>query len=159
MTPVKRKASDSPSSSSINNSPHWGDESPPATIKFAHIEHADIKGNGLASPPAYIRSKPVPALSRSTSVARNRLSYDDIIPMCLELPTEASVVKPTSTTYEDIDLLADEPNREMEERSSGMGIVPGGTGAGVGEYALGNYTPEISMDDLEDPEEEKKIRT
>ena len=36
-----------------------------------------------------------------------------------------------------------------------MGIVPGGTGVGAGEYALGDYQPEIEMDDVEDEKIEK----
>ena len=71
--------------------------------------------------------------------------FDDTIPISI---THAD-------GYENVDLLGDSPDigQEMQERKglkSSFGIVPGGTGAGVGEGALGAYVPEISMDDVDD---------
>ena len=58
---------------------------------------------------------------------------------------------PKDMEYDDIDLLGDENNGQIvEERREGLGVVPGGTGLGVGEYVLGSYKPEISMSDFED---------
>lgn len=106
----------------------------------------------MSPPPAYTRTKPVPTLPRASTARespRRLLSYDDAIPLALQEPHPSLDSK--HLAYDDIDLLGgNDSGREMKERNGGLGVVPGGTGAGVGEYALGSYEPEIVMDDFED---------
>ena len=77
-----------------------------------------------------------------------------MIPTALEPPI--GTIDPKSIAYNDVDLLGDfHGGQEMAERGGGMGMVPGGTGAGVGEYALGSYQAEINMEDLEEDDDVK----
>ncbi|MCJ1402391.1 hypothetical protein MMC11_005611 [Xylographa trunciseda] len=144
-TPTKRKAASSyddiPGMDEIN----WGgyQDSPPV-----------LKDLPMAAPPPYPRIKSSPQLHRS-SVTHNNIQplvdYDDAIPLSLQMPEPT--MDPKDMEYNDIDLLGDENDgRVMEERREGLGVVPGGTGLGVGEYALGSYKPEIPMSDFEDEE-------
>lgn len=116
-----------------------------------------IKHFAIQPPSAYTPSKPPPTPARPTrsneNTSKPALSYDDTIPTALQEPI--GTVDPKSLAYNDVDLLGDlDEGQEMQERGGSMGMVPGGTGAGVGEYALGSYQPEINMEDLEDDDKE-----
>ena len=145
-TPTKRKAVGSYDGLPSDNDHNWGGYQSP---------EPEPKQTSMPPPPAYRRTKapPPPAQPNSFLVGQ---SYDDTIPLSLQ--EEHQTVDPKALAYNDIDLLGDiDDGQEMQERSGGMGVVPGGTGAGVGEYALGSYQPEIVMEDLEDEASEKLI--
>ena len=105
----------------------------------------------MPPPPAYRRNKAPPPPPRSAVQPNSShvgQSYDDTVPLSLQV--EHDTVDPKALAYNDVDLLGDlDDGQEMQERTGGMGVVPGGTGVGAGEYALGSYQPEIVMEDLE----------
>ncbi|MCJ1393825.1 hypothetical protein MMC18_006701 [Xylographa bjoerkii] len=142
-TPTKRKAASSYDDTPGMNEINWG----------GYQDSSPVLNNlPMAPPPPYPRNKSSPQLHRS-SAAHNIIQpladYDESIPLSLQMPEPT--MDPKDMEYNDIDLLGDEDNGEvMEERQEGLGVVPGGTGLGVGEYALGSYKPEISMSDFED---------
>ncbi|MCJ1378770.1 hypothetical protein MMC17_001869 [Xylographa soralifera] len=142
-TPTKRKAAssydDAPGMDEIN----WGGYQDSSPV---------LKNLPMAPPPPYPRNKSSPQLHRSSAVHNSiqpLVDYDESMPLSPQMPE--STMDPKDMEYDDIDLLGDEDNdRVMEERREGLGVVPGGTGLGVGEYALGSYKPEIPMSDFED---------
>jgi len=159
-TPTKRKAAGSFDDVPIDEAHNWGgwqdpvpDEKPPLVGFQPKPKHFTTQPS-----PYYTRSKPPPTPARPTRSNENTskpLSYDNMIPTALEAPM--GTVDPKSLAYDDVDLLGDlDEGQEMEERGGSMGMVPGGTGAGVGEYALGSYQPEINMEDLEEEDDEEK---
>lgn len=81
-------------------------------------------------------------------------SYDESIPISLEF----APFKEDDSPLGDANMASDSSGQEMQERkgglASGFGVVPGGTGAGVGEAAMGGYVPEISMEDVQDSDVE-----
>jgi len=153
-TPTKRKAAGSFDDLPIQDAPNWGGWQDPMPDETLGIQPQNKHFLGQ-TPPPYTRSKPPPTPARPTRLSEDTskpLSYDDMIPTALEAPI--GTVDPKSITYNDVDLLGDaNDGQEMAERGGGMGMVPGGTGAGVGEYALGSYQAEINMEDLEEEEE------
>ena len=111
-----------------------------------------LKDLPVAPAPPYPRNRSSPQPYHS-SAAQNSIyplvDYEDSPPLTLQVPEPT--MDPKDMDYNDIDLLGDETNGQvMEERGEGLGVVPGGTGLGVGEYALGSYKPEIPMSDFED---------
>ena len=129
----KRKADDSD-----GNEPNWGGINPPN------------------SPPAYSHQPPtspppVPPRQTAASLASNQqLTWNahETLDIHIEDADQAD-------GYQDVDLLGDFESQEMQERKGKLGAVPGGTGPGVGEYALGSYAPELCMQDVEEMEAEE----
>ena len=106
----------------------------------------------MAPPPPYPRNKSSPQLHRPSAAHQSvqpLVDYDESMPLSLQTPEPT--MDPRDMEYDDIDLLGDEDHGQVvKERREGLGVVPGGTGLGVGEYALGSYKPEIAMSDFED---------
>jgi hypothetical protein len=156
-TPTKRKAAGSFDDVAIEDAHNWGGWQDPVPDEKLPSVGFQSKQKHFATqpPPQYTRSKPPPTPARPTRSNQNAskpIGYDDMIPTALEAPM--GTVDPKTLAYDDVDLLGDlDEGQEMEERRGSMGMVPGGTGAGVGEYALGSYQPEINMEDLEEEEE------
>ncbi|MCJ1476871.1 hypothetical protein MMC13_005540 [Lambiella insularis] len=139
-TPTKRKASHSYEDIPSAEEPNWGGYQDPYSVP---------DGPPMGPPPPYTRTKPPPPPPRAPAtreIPRRLTSHDDTLPLTLD-PT----MDPKHMAFDDIDLLGDgDSGQEMKERNGGLGVVPGGTGAGVGEYALGSYEPEIVMEDYDD---------
>ncbi len=84
--------------------------------------------------------------------ARNIASYDDIIPTSLQ--ATGPVIDPNSMVLDD-----SEGGQEMQDRGGGMGLLPRGKEKkNDGGYSLGDYVPEIPMEDREDDEVEEVQR-
>ena len=150
-TPPKRKAEDDYGDLTSDTQPNWGgfrDETPPA----ASSEY-------VMPPPPFIhaRSNPPPYPPRVSTIHNDvnaRMNYDDTIPM--SLVSEDATVNPSNLSFSNVDLLdEDESVQRMAQTRNVIGVVPGGTGVGMGEYALGDYQPEIEMDVVEDEVMEK----
>ena len=150
-TPPKRKAEDDYGDLTSDTQPNWGgfrDETPPA----ASSEY-------VMPPPPFIhaRSNPPPFPPRVSTIHNDvnaRMNYDDTIPM--SLVSEDATVNPSNLSFSNVDLLGeDESVQRMAQTRNVIGVVPGGTGVGMGEYALGDYQPEIEMDVVEDEVMEK----
>ncbi|MCJ1421816.1 hypothetical protein MMC32_008183 [Xylographa parallela] len=143
MTPTKRKATSSYEDEAGMDEINWGGYQDSSPV---------LKDLTMAPPPPYPRNRSSPQLHRSSAVhnsAQPLVDYDESMPLSLQMPEPT--MDPKDMEYDDIDLLGDEINGPvMEEREPGLGVVPGGTGVGVGEYALGSYKPEIPMSDFED---------
>ncbi|MCJ1247869.1 hypothetical protein MMC30_005084 [Trapelia coarctata] len=158
-TPTKRKAAGSFDDAPLQNSQNWGGWQDPMPDEKQLTMGFQPKNKHIVrqAPPSYTRSKPPPTPARPTRSSESTskpLSYDEMIPTALEAPI--GTVDPKSIAYTNIDLLGDHnEGQEMEERGGSLGVVPGGTGAGVGEYALGSYQPEINMKDLEAEDEDE----
>jgi hypothetical protein len=140
-TLTKRKANESYNDNSSDEI-NWG----------GYKDNAVAAKQAMAPPQYRTPRKPVPPPLPHSTVYRNVInsssSCDDMIPLTLQVSHEMD-----SPTYEEVDLLGDiDQGQEMKQRSGMMGMVPGGTGAGVGEYALGTYSQEIRMDDMDDEE-------
>ena len=150
-TPPKRKAEDDYGDLTSDAQPNWGgfqDETPPATS----LEYA-------MPPPPFIHasSNPPPYPPRISTIHHNvnaTIPYDDTIPM--SLVSEDATVNPSNLSFSNVDLLDEDHSMQgTVQTRDGIGVVPGGTGVGMGEYALGDYQPEIEMDDIEDESMEK----
>ena len=147
-TPTKRKAADSYDDLHTDGDVNWGGD-------HDGYEESPIAMTGLpleASPYTAITQRP--QASASLLDSHRSLSYDESIPIGLR--ASEHTVDPKSLAYDDVDLLGDiDSGQEMQERSGGVGVLPGSTGPGVGEYTLGSYVPEIEMEDLNDGLKEK----
>lgn len=100
-------------------------------------------GKPALPPPTPPRS----ARSRRAGYAPYSRSSDERVPTSEHIERVG-----TSNGYHDVDLLGDD-GVEMQERSGGFGVVPGGSGPGVGESATGSgYPVEIRMPDVEEME-------
>ena len=99
------------------------------------------------SPPTSLRHI-VPTQRKPRTVAA---SYDDIIPTSLQ--ATGPTIDPNSMALDDD---YDELGQEMQDRGRGIGLLQRGEGE---KYALGDYVPEISMEDRDDDEvEEIEVR-
>ncbi len=76
---------------------------------------------------------------------RKAASYDDLIPTSLQ--TAGPTIHSSSMVLDDY-----EDGQEMQDRGGGMGLLQ--RGKNEEGYALGDYVPEISVEDREDGETE-----
>ena len=99
------------------------------------------------SPPASLRHT-LPTQRKSRTAAA---SYDDIIPTSLQ--ATGPIIDPNSMALDDD---YDELRQEMQDRGKGIVSLQRGEGD---KYTLGDYVPEISMEDRDDDEvEEIEVR-
>ncbi|MCJ1285160.1 hypothetical protein MMC26_004498 [Xylographa opegraphella] len=142
-TPTKRKAASSYDDGAGMDEVNWGGYQEPTPV---------LKDLPMAPPPPYPRNRSSPELHCSTAAQNNirpLVDYDEPMPLGSQIPE--ATMDPQDMEYDDIDLLGAGDNDEaMEERREGLGVVPGGTGLGVGAYALGSYKPEIALSDFEE---------
>ena len=148
-TPTKRKALDDDDDQDNIN---WGGYQDPGPPRADQAHHS----NTIPPPPPYERSQapaPPPRSSlprKAVNKSRSVPSYDDTIPISLQ--AEDSGVDLHLEDSEDCDDA--QSGQEMQERGGGFGVVPQ-TGLQSSGYTLGDYTPEISMEDPEDEGKEK----
>ena len=147
-SPAKRKADDGDDDDlglKLYRSPPQG----------THPEISQTTNTTDPTLPAYIDTPSPPAsLSHIVSTQREprttAASYDDIIPTSLQ--ATGPIIDPNSMAL-DNDY---EEGQEMQDRGRGMGLLQRGEGD---QYILGDYVPEISMEDRDDDEvEEIEVR-
>jgi hypothetical protein len=156
-TPTKRKADGSLDDSRRADEPNWGG------WNVAGVNNEFPPPPKTAQPPPYdsvVKPNPLYPTRRAPPQPPSK-SYDESIPISLQ-NSMATTIDPKDIAYEDVDLLGDiseEPVPEMQQRGAGvlgsLGVVPGGTGVGVGQYALGSYEPDIKMSDLGEETEDE----
>ena len=155
-TPTKRKADDG-YDDDIEEINWGGYQSTSPTKVTKPLTSATASNTEGPLPPPYSPSKPLPSLPRSTlsqtspnkNRSRNVPSYDDTIPT--SLVATGPTIDPASMALDDVDLHeGGRGGQEMQERNAGTGLLPGKRG-----YALGDYVPEIIMEDRDDEGKEK----
>ena len=148
----KRKADDS-------REPRWGDSPDRARLSNSPTNNGFTSASQQNLPPAYNHqpTRPPPPIPPRTPVSswnQHQPAWPDSEPLSIHIE---DAEQPSG--YQDIDLLGDDDvdQQEMQERTGKLGVVPGGTGPGVGEYALGSYVPEVRMQDVEDIEADEEV--
>ena len=149
-SPAKRKADDEDdedAGTKLYRSPLSGKNSESS-------EATDLQGPTLPtysstrSPPGSLRQMTGPNQRKPRNIA----SYDDIIPTSLQ--ATGSVVDPNSMVLDD-----SEGGHEMQDRGGGMGLLRREKEKkDQGGYRLGDYVPEIPLDDRDDDDVEEVQR-
>ena len=138
----KRKADDSDS-----NEPNWGG-SPVRTggLVDLHTSDSTTSIRQLGSSPPTVP----PRMTAGPNPIHQQPVWTDPEPFEIHIEDEEP-----PNDFQDIDLLTDDDiGPEMQERKGRFGVVPGGTGLGVGEHAHGSYVSELCMQDVEEIEAE-----
>ena len=147
-TPTKRKADDE----ELDKNSH---RSPPYDRTYDTRSNDDLDHD----PPQYDSSPSPPSLSLNPRVGPRKAgvsgSYDDVIPTSLR--ATGPTIDPSSMALD-----ADGTNdygEEMKERRGQKGLLQRPKKVNdKGEYSLGSYVPEISMEDEEEDEDQRGSR-